>query len=118
MRNLQKIKWICTLAIITGMANADVIIDNSEPIPSGDIYSIAVMPTTGDVIITSNVTNETGNPGYIVTPVVVGTGVVINGFTISPSTLFAGAEATVTWSTDNAQSCTDQHWRNALLRLP
>jgi len=114
MRKLNGIKWLFALALISSTANADIIIDN-QSIPGSDIDSISISPSTGNLFVTTA-------PGYIVTKVVVGDGVAITNFTVSPSTILAGATATISWNTANAVSCTASNgvggWAGSNITLP
>ena len=98
MRKLNGFKWLFALAIISGTASADVVIDN-QSIPSSDISGISITPNSGDLYITTV-------PGYTVSRVVVGDNVAITSFSISPNTILAGESATLSWATANADSCT------------
>ena len=114
MRKLNGFKWLYALAIISGMATADIIIDN-QSIPGSDIDSISISPTTGNIFITTI-------PGYTVTKVVVGDGVAITNFTVSPGTILTGGSATISWNTANAVSCTASNgvggWAGSTIALP
>jgi len=114
MRKLNGFKWLFTFAIIGGTANADIIIDN-QSIPGSDIDSISISPTTGNIFVTTT-------PGYTVTEVVVGDGVAITNFTVSPGTILEGGSATVSWNTANAVSCTASNgvggWAGSTIALP
>ena len=96
MRKLISLASVCALATIVGIANADLIIDN-QTIPGSDIGSITVGPISGDVFITTltgyTVTRDSGDT------------LAITGFSASPATIVAGTNTTLSWSTQNAQSC-------------
>jgi hypothetical protein len=113
MRKLNGFKLLCVLAIVAGTAHADIIIDN-QSIPSSDINSIIISPTTGNLNISTI-------PGYTVTPVV-GDTVAITNFAVSPLTILAGGSATLTWNTANAISCTASNgvggWAGSAIALP
>lgn len=99
MRKLNGLKWLFALAIISGTANADVIIDN-QSIPASDISGISITPNSGDLYVTTI-------PGYTVEKTAVyGGDVAINSFSVSPNTILAGGSANLSWSTANADSCT------------
>lgn len=114
MRKLNGFKWLFALAMISGTANADIIIDN-QSIPGSDIDSISISPVTGNIFVTTI-------PGYTVTKVVVGDGVAITNFTVSPGTILAGGSATISWNTANAVSCTASDgvdgWAGSAITLP
>ena len=101
MRNLNGLKWIYVLAIFGTTANADLIID-SQPIPGSDIISITIGPVTGDVFVTTTgytvtkTTTEPPPPGEVV----------ITGFSASPSPITEGQSVTISWTSENATSCT------------
>lgn len=98
MRTLKGFKLLAALAIVSGTANADIIIDN-QSIPSADINTISISPASGDLFVSTI-------PGYTVAKVVVvGDSVAITSFTVSPGTVVAGDSATLSWSTANADSC-------------
>jgi len=100
MRNLNGIKWVFALALIGGSANADIVIDN-QLIPSNDILSIIILPNTGQINISTTgytVTKDSTDPSD---PVAVS----ITSFSASPSTITEGGSTTVSWSTQNADSC-------------
>lgn len=98
MCKLNGFKWLFALAIISGAANADVVIDN-QSIPASDISGISITPNSGDLYITTI-------PGYTVSKVVVGDNVAITSFSVSPNTILAGGSATLSWATANADACT------------
>lgn len=98
MRKLNGFKWLFALAIISGSANADVIIDN-QSIPASDINGISITPNSGDLYITTI-------PGYVVSKLVIGTHTTITSFSVSPNTILAGGSATLSWEAANANSCT------------
>ncbi len=100
MRNLNGIKWIFALALIGGSANADIVIDN-QLIPSSDITSIIILPNTGQINISTTgytVTKDSGEPSD---PVAVS----ITSLSASPSSITEGQSTTVSWATQNADSC-------------
>ena len=99
MRKLNGIKWLFALAVISGTANADLIIDN-QSIPAADISGISITPNNGDLYVTTI-------PGYTVLRVAVqGGDVAITSFSLSPNTILAGGSTTLNWTTANADSCT------------
>jgi hypothetical protein len=102
MRNLNGFKWICVLAISGTTANADLIIDN-QSIAGTDIQSISVGPTTGHIYVTTK-------SGYSVTPSstepLPPDVVAITAFSASLSTLTEGQSTTLSWTTQNASTCT------------
>jgi hypothetical protein len=114
MRNFNGVRCIVALVLLGGTVNADIIIDN-QSIPSSDIDSITISPATGNIFITTG-------PGYTVTPVVVGNGVAISSFTVSPGTIEAGESATLSWATENAVSCIATNgvggWSGSNISLP
>lgn len=114
MSKLNGFKWLCALAVVTGTASADIIIDN-QSIPSADIDSISISPSSGHLFVSTI-------PGYTVTPVVSGNNVAITNFTVSPTTILAGQSATVSWNTTNADSCTASNgvggWSGSTITLP
>jgi hypothetical protein len=85
---------------ITSASLADVIIDGF-PIQSTALQSITIDPVSGNVIITSNVNHQIS-----VTVTTVGTGVGINFFNLTPTSVAVGGTTTVEWSVSNATSCT------------
>lgn len=100
MRNLNGIKWIFTLSLIAGTASADIVIDN-QLIPSSDINAISILPGSGQINIST--------VGYTVTKGTSGptdpNAVKIVSFSASPSTFVEGKSTTVSWSSQNATSC-------------
>jgi len=114
MRKLNGLKWLFALAVINGTANADLIIDN-QSIPAAEINTISISPSSGNIFVTTL-------PGYAVTKAVVGSNVTVTGFTLSPSTIVAGASTTISWSVANADSCTASGgigtWAGSVISLP
>lgn len=99
MRNLNGFKFSALLCLIAGTATADIVIDNQN-IPSADINSISILPNSGDLNIQT--------VGYVVTKGGVSTepnAVKINSFSASPLTINEGDSTTVSWSSQNATSC-------------
>lgn len=82
----------------TAGAQVTVVIDN-QTIPTDHIESITVLKNTNVVSIATTVP-------YTVTPAVVGDDVTITSFTVSPSSVEQGESATLSWSSENATSCT------------
>jgi hypothetical protein len=99
MRNLNGFKWFAVLGFIVGTANADIVIDNNEPIPNADINAISILPGTGTINISTT--------GYTVTKnTTSSTAVQISSFTASPAAFDKGGSTTVSWAAQNATSCT------------
>ncbi len=100
MRNLNGFKWIFALALISGSANADIVIDN-QLIPSSDILSITILPNTGQINISTTGYTVTKGSSVPSDPVAVS----ITSLSTSPSTITEGQSTTVSWATQNADSC-------------
>ncbi len=113
---LNGIKWICLLVFISGMANADLILDNAIVIT--DITGITVSPTTGNITISTASQNYTVTQGDPPAP----NSVVINSFTASPTAITEGQSTTLAWTTSNATSCTASGgsggWAGSAITLP
>ncbi|NOZ38292.1 MAG: hypothetical protein GXP11_09580 [Gammaproteobacteria bacterium] len=97
MRNLNGLKWLCALALISAAANADVIIDN-QTILGADVQSISIGPASGNIFIVTT-------PGYIVKKSASTPGGVTVTLTASPLSINIGQSVTLTWSSTNATSC-------------
>lgn len=104
--------------LLSGMAGADVVIDN-QTIPGLDIQAIVVSPTSGDIFITTK-------EGYTVQksggePPPPGS-VAITSFSITPTSLTEGGVISINWNTSNAVSCTPTGgtaaWRSTTIALP
>ena len=103
MNYLKGIKWFLAAIFISGTINADLIID-SQVIPGSDIQAITVGPDTGNIFITTKT-------GYTVTPDASeppppSTDVVITSFLSSPSVITEGQSVNITWTSQNAATCT------------
>ena len=90
--------------MISGIANADLILDSASVIDTNDIDTVTIDPVTGDVYI------DTFSQGYTVTsggttPPPAGS-VTIDSFTRTPSSMEEGSIVTLSWSTSNATGCT------------
>lgn len=107
MFKLKGIKVGAALLLLGGIANAAVVID-SQQIPSGDIVSITISPTSGDMFIT---TVDTVDYEVTSTPVDGGPidpqpdAVAVTSFSASSSTFVEGGSTTLSWQTENAASC-------------
>jgi len=98
MFSSRKIKWICALAAVSGMVNADVMIDD-QVIPNADLSGvISVNPASGRIIINTI-------PGYAIVRGGLGDDVAISNFYASPDSITAGDSTTIYWATQNADSC-------------
>jgi len=102
MQNLKGLKWACLLTVISGMANADLVLDNKVVIT--DINGISVSPSSGDVFITTSSKNYSVTSGGTTPPPA--NSVTIRGFAASPSSITVGQSTSISWSTLNATSCT------------
>jgi hypothetical protein len=105
MRKFFNILGVSLIATMSASTIADVVVDG-QTIDESDIYSITIGPLSGDLFITSQTMNSTGNPGFAVTEVTANTNsVAINSLNRSPSSIVAGGSVTIDWSTTNANSC-------------
>lgn len=105
MRKLNGFIYFCVLVMMCGTASAQIkiVIDNQE-IPTSDIESIVILPNSNLISISTNVaytvqatgTVEPSPPGAVS----------ITGFSASASTVNEGQSTTLSWSTQNASSCT------------
>jgi len=100
MQQFKGLISTCMLALLCSTASAQVtvVIDN-QTIPTEHIGSISILKNTNVVSISTNVP-------YTVAPVVVGDDVVITSFTVTPSSIEQGDNATLNWTTENAEACT------------
>jgi hypothetical protein len=116
MSKLNGIKMGAALLMLSSIASAAVVIDNTQ-IPSEDIVSITISPDSGNMFITTDV-------GYEVKPVggpTTGT-VAVSSLTASPLSFVAGGKTTVSWVTAYAESCNPtggtSAWRNTSITRP
>lgn len=103
MRKLNGIKLlVISLALLSSMATADVILNGINSIPTADITGIQVNHVNGNLMITTSsaytVTKGSTEPSD---PVAVS----ITSFSASPSSINEGQSSTVSWTTQNADSC-------------
>ena len=102
MNYLKGLNWFLVAITFSGTVAADLIIDN-QSIPGTEIQSITISPTSGSIFVTTKT-------GYVVTPSDVEptpTNVVaINSFAASPSTILEGQATSISWNTQNANTCT------------
>lgn len=104
MRNLNGLKLVGLLVLTSGLANADWILDGVSVVNTNDINAMSIDPANGDVYIDTFSQDYTVTSGGT-TPPPAGS-VVINSFTISPSSLLEGEIITMSWSSTNATGCT------------
>ena len=107
MRILNGVKWIALLALISGAANAAVILDGVTVIENSNIEMIELVladGADGDIYI------DTLSKDYIVTqdgstppP---DADVAISRFSATPSSMVEGGSTIIRWATTNADSCT------------
>jgi hypothetical protein len=105
MRYLNGLKLVGMLILISGLANADLILDGVSVIDTGDVETVTIDPVTGDMYI------DTLSQGYTVTggatPPPPGS-VAIISFTALPSSILEGEFVSLSWSSENATACTGQ----------
>lgn len=104
MRNLNGLKLISILALASGIANADLILDGASVIPTNDTNTVTVDPANGDIYIDTFSQDYTVTSGGT-TPPPPGS-VTINSFTVSPTSMLEGEQVTLSWTTSDADSCT------------
>ena len=121
MRILNGIKWMCLFTVISGVANSDLILDNSRVIT--DVIGISISPTTGDIVLTTASKNYTVTQGGTTPPPPTGT-VSITSFTSSPAVIDEGQSTLLRWTTTDATSCTATggagvaNWAGTSIPLP
>jgi len=117
MRKLNGLILLSVMTLAYSMANAQMtIVIDGQQIPTAHIASIVILPNTSEINVATTV-------DYTVTAgSVVGTDVVINSFTGSPSTVLAGATVAFNWTTTNAVSCNASGgvdgWAGPITALP
>jgi len=104
MRNLNGLKLIGMLVLASSLANADLILDGGAVIDTNDINAMSIDPANGDIYI------DTFSQDYTVTtsgttPPPDGS-VVINSFTVSPTSILEGDVVIMSWSSTDATACT------------
>lgn len=91
-----------SLASISSIAAADMILNGVNSIPTTDITGIQVNHVNGNIMITTSsaytVTKDDSGP-------VDANAVSITSFSATPSTITEGESTTISWSTQNADSC-------------
>ena len=102
MKYLKGLNWFLVAITFSGTVAADLIIDNTI-IPGSEILSISIGPISGDIFVTTN-------NGYDVTP---RDGeppppgdVAITSLVASPPTILEGQSTSISWDTQNANTCT------------
>lgn len=100
MLKLKGFMSVCALLVVSSIATAELrIIVDGEVIPAGTVEDIVILPDVNELIITTTAS-------YEISVNAVGDGVAITGFSVSPGAVEEGSNATISWSTDNAVSCT------------
>lgn len=102
MRNLNGLKWICLLTVISSMANADLILDSLSVIDGQNIELIGVDPLNGDIYIKTYTADYTVTKGDVTPPP--SSSVVINSFSATAS-INEGGSTFLSWTTSGAESC-------------
>lgn len=121
MFNLNGLKTFCVLVMLCGSASAQIkiVIDNQE-IPTADIQSIVILPNSNLISVSTNVSYTVQATSTNTNPAV--DAVSITGFSASSTNITAGQGTTLSWSTQNASSCTASGgaggWNTASVGLP
>ena len=121
MFNLNGLKMFCVLVILCGSASAQIkiVIDNQE-IPTEDIQSIVILPNSNLISVSTNVSYTVQASSTNTIPV--NDAVSITGFSASSTNITEGQGTTLSWSTQNASSCTASGgaggWNTASVGLP
>ena len=93
---------VISLALLSSMATADVILNGVNSIPTADITGIQVNHVNGNLMITTSSAYTVTKDSTVPTdPVAVS----ITSFSASPSSINEGQSTTVSWATQNADSC-------------
>ena len=105
LRFLNGLKFVCalavTLAAVSGTASAQVtVVIDGQVIPTNEINSIVLLPAGGQLNI------STTDPGYTITRNVTPGTLAITSFVASPLTIDEGQSTNLSWTTENATSCT------------
>jgi hypothetical protein len=114
MRKFNVASLVLSLAMLSGIASADVVIDGQN-IPGADIQAITISPINGNIIISTKDGYTVTKGGDIDPPPPPGA-VQITSFIASPNPVISGDSVTVEWSVENGVSCTSGGkkipWRN------
>lgn len=109
MRNLNGLKLIALLILISGLANADLILDGVSVIDTSDVDTVSVDLVSGDLYIDTFSQDYTVTGGTTTQPP---GSVAITKFTVSPSSILEGEFVSLSWSSTDATGCTGQATSN------